>query len=78
MTKQNAIIVGFDFPFIRDVIYKLEENNIIEIKKWFVSSGTDDEGVKLKNSVHWRYLVEGNIHYNYEYDIPDHIYKNML
>lgn len=77
MTKQNAIIVGFDFPFIRDVIYKLEENNIIEIKKWFVSSGTDDESVKLKNSVHWRYLIEGDVKFNYGYDIPDDIYTKL-
>lgn len=77
MTNQNAVVVGFDFPFIRDVIYKLEESNVIEINKWFISSGTDDEGIKLKNAVHWRYLIEGDIQFNYEYNISDDIYLKL-
>ena len=77
MTNQNAVVVGFDFPFIRDVIYRLEKNNVIEIKKWFISSDTDDEEIKLKNAVHWRYLIEGDIQCNYEYNIPDDIYINL-
>ena len=75
--EQNAVIVGFDWPFIREVISRLEESNIIEIKKWFVSSNTDNENIKLKNSVHWRHLIEGNIQCDYEYNIPNDIYLKL-
>ena len=42
----NAIIVGFDESFIRDVIYNLERGNCISIKKWFVSCKTIKEQAK--------------------------------
>lgn len=30
--SESTVVVGFDWPFIRDVIYRLEGNNVIEIK----------------------------------------------
>lgn len=75
--SESTVVVGFDWPFIRDVIYRLEGNNVIEIKKWFVSSNTDDEDIKLKNAIHWRHLIEGDVKCDYEYNIPDNIYVKL-
>ena len=44
----KSVIVGLDYPFIRNVIISLEQNGIIEISKWFVSEETIKEKVKLE------------------------------
>lgn len=50
----KSVIVGLDYPFIRNVIISLEQNGIIEISKWFVSEETIKEKVKLNGAVNWR------------------------
>ena len=77
----NAIIVGFDESFIRDVIYNLERGNCISIKKWFVSCKTIKEQAISPNMINWRTIYEEfNVDTLTEYcpkKIYDEVYKKI-
>lgn len=73
----KSVIVGLDYPFIRNVIISLEQNGIIEISKWFVSEETIKEKVKLNGAVNWREFDKDPIWQTKLESIPDDLYDNL-
>lgn len=71
----NTVVVGLDYRFIRNVIIELDEEKTIDVKGWFINEETFSEGIKLKNSIHWRNIIYGKGEYEYRYDIPDDLYN---
>ena len=73
----KSVIVGLDYPFIRNVVISLEQNGIIEVSKWFVSEETIKEQVKLKGAVNWREFYKDSIWQTELESIPDDLYDNL-
>lgn len=73
----NTVVVGLDFPFIREVINRLEYEKIINISGWFISEKTFKEKANLKNQIHWRLLIQGNINFEYNNIIPEKIHSYL-
>ena len=73
----NTIVFNMDYWFIRDVVLKLDNENIINIKGWFINARTFREKVSLKKAVFWPSIVYGEAIYEYLYDIPDNLYSTL-
>lgn len=71
----NTIVVGLDYPFIRNVVLQLESEHAIYISKWFVSKETDEEGLQLKNSIHWRRIFSELKNKGELLEVPDDLHS---
>ena len=73
----NTVVVGLDFPFIREVVEKLDNEKTINISGWFISEKTFKEKVELKNQIHWRLFIQGDINFEYNNIIPEKIHSYL-
>ena len=71
------LVLGFDGKFIRDVIFDLEKEKNICVKKWFVSDSTIQEKDCTPQMINWRSIYEEMSEYQFTDYCPKHIYDEV-